>query len=140
MKASLCLEAAERPQGPRLYSSSRPRFCDRMPSLVCDRGPVLRVLGWALTRMRNLSLVYYDAEEKEAEECLCVEQWRSHAGARWGTCPSNWWPCSTGAALIVALLIANRALNGLEIERRSIVVYNTELRVVCAHHTRVCRK
>ena len=30
---------------------------------------------------------------------------------------------------IVALLIANRALNGLEIERRSIAMYNTELRV-----------
>ena len=28
-----------------------------MPSLVGDRGPVLRVLGWALTRMRNISLV-----------------------------------------------------------------------------------
>ena len=28
-----------------------------MPSLVGDRGPVLRVLGWALTRMRNVSLV-----------------------------------------------------------------------------------
>ena len=25
--------------------------------LVGDRGPVLRVLGWALTRMRNISLV-----------------------------------------------------------------------------------
>ena len=57
-KASLCLEAAERPQWPRLYSLGRPRSCDRMPSLVGDRGPVLRVLGWALlTRMRNISLV-----------------------------------------------------------------------------------
>ena len=57
VKASLCLEAAERPQWPRLYSLGRPRSCDRMPSLVGDRGPVLRVLGWALTRMRNISLV-----------------------------------------------------------------------------------
>ena len=57
VKASSCLEAAERPQWPRLYSLGRPRSCDRMPSLVGDRGPVLRVLGWALTRMRNISLV-----------------------------------------------------------------------------------
>ena len=63
MKASLCLEAAERPQWPRLYSLGRPRSCDRMPSLVGDRGPVLRVLGWALTRMRNT-----------LNGCLCVEQ------------------------------------------------------------------
>ena len=57
VNASLCLEAAERPQWPRLYSLGRPRSCDRMPSLVGDRGQVLRVLGWALTRMRNISLV-----------------------------------------------------------------------------------
>ena len=57
VKASLCLEAAERPQWLRLYSLGRPRSCDRMPSLVGDRGQVLRVLGWALTRMRNISLV-----------------------------------------------------------------------------------
>ena len=53
MKASLCLEAAERPQWPRLYSLGRPRSCDRMPSLVGKRGLELRVLGWALTRMRE---------------------------------------------------------------------------------------
>ena len=33
------------------------------------------MLGWALTRMRNISLVV-DAVEKEAGECLCVEQSR----------------------------------------------------------------
>ena len=54
MKASLCPEAAEMPQW--LYSSGRPRSCDRMPSLVGDRGPVLRVLRWALTGMRNILL------------------------------------------------------------------------------------
>ena len=53
MKASLCLEAAERPQWPRLYSLGRPRSCDRMPSLVGERGPELRVPGWALTRVRE---------------------------------------------------------------------------------------
>ena len=50
-------------------------------------------------------------------------QWRNHAGANWGTCPSNWWPCPNSAALIVALLIANRSLNGLEIELRSTAMY-----------------
>ena len=57
MKASLCLEAAERPQWPRLYLLSRPRSRGPMPSLVGDRGQVLQVLGWALTRIRNLSFV-----------------------------------------------------------------------------------
>ena len=76
MKASFCLEAAERPQWPRLYSLGRPRSCDRMPSLVGDRGPVLRVLDWALTRMRNISLVLYVTVDKKAEEWLCVEQSR----------------------------------------------------------------
>ena len=76
MKASLRLEAAERPQWPRLYSLGRPRSCDRMPSLVGDRGQVLRVLGWALTRIRNLSLVLHRLVPKGAERWLCVEQSR----------------------------------------------------------------
>ena len=70
MKASLRLEATERPQWPRLYSLGRPRSCDHLPSLVGDHGPVLQVLAWALNRW------YYDAVEKEAEEYLCVEQSR----------------------------------------------------------------
>ena len=49
MKASLRLEAAQRPQWPRLYLLSRPRSRGRMPSLVGDGGQVLQVLGWALT-------------------------------------------------------------------------------------------
>ena len=57
MKASLCVEAAERPQWPRLYSLGRPRSCNRMPSLVVDRGLMLQVLGWALTRMRDIPLL-----------------------------------------------------------------------------------
>ena len=57
MKASLRLDEAERPQWPRLCLLSRPRSRGRMPSLVGDRGQVLQVLGWALTRIRNLSLV-----------------------------------------------------------------------------------
>ena len=59
MKASLRLEAAQRPQWPRLYLLSRPRSRGRMPSLVGDGGQVLQVLGWALTRIRNLPLVRY---------------------------------------------------------------------------------
>ena len=54
MKASLCLQAAERPQWLRL---TRPRSRDRMPSLVGDRRQVLQVHGWAITRIHNLSLV-----------------------------------------------------------------------------------
>ena len=65
MKASLRPEAAERPRWPRLYSSGRARSCDRMPNLVGDRGPVLRVLGWALTRMRNIALVLRCSREAE---------------------------------------------------------------------------
>ena len=57
MEASWCLEAAERPQWPRVYSLDRPRSRGRMPSLVGDSGQVLGVDGWALTRMRNLPLV-----------------------------------------------------------------------------------
>ena len=49
MEASLCLEAAERPQWPRVYSLDRPRSRDCMPSLVVDSRQVLGVQGWALT-------------------------------------------------------------------------------------------
>ena len=56
MEASLCLEAAERPQWPRVYSLDRPRSRGRMPSLVGDSGQACGA-GWALTRMRNLPLV-----------------------------------------------------------------------------------
>ena len=43
------------------------------PSLVVDRGPMLRMLGWALTRMCD-NRCYYSAVEKNAGERLCVEQ------------------------------------------------------------------
>ena len=46
-----------------------------MPSLVGDRGQVLRVLGRALTRICNISLVL-PAVSKGVEEWLCVEQSR----------------------------------------------------------------
>ena len=78
MKASLRLEAAQRPQWPRLYLLSRPRSRGRMPSLVGDGGQVLhvlQVLGWALTRIRNLPLVRY-SQAKGAVRWLCVEQSR----------------------------------------------------------------
>ena len=57
VKASLRLEAAKRPRWPRVYSSGRPRSCNCMPSLVGDHGPVLGVLGWALTRMCIIPLL-----------------------------------------------------------------------------------
>ena len=59
----LASRAGERPQWPRLYLLSRPRFRGRMPSLVGDSGQVLGVQGWALTRMRNLSLVLHSATQ-----------------------------------------------------------------------------
>ena len=102
----------------------------------------------------NGERVKYAAVEKVVEAITRVppdssEMWRGdsgvatqgHAGARAlatsGRAPATiYWPRPAGAAL----LIANRALNGLEIEQRSIAMYNTELRVSNAHHTRVCRK
>ena len=43
------------------FCLSRPRSGGRMPSLVGNCGQVLGVLGWALTRIRNLSLVLQSA-------------------------------------------------------------------------------
>ena len=43
VEASLCLEAAERPQWPRVYSLDRPRSRGRMPSLVGGSDQVLGV-------------------------------------------------------------------------------------------------
>ena len=45
VEASSCLEAAEKPQWPRVYSLGRPRSRSRMPSLVGDSGQVLGVTG-----------------------------------------------------------------------------------------------
>ena len=53
VEASSCLETAERPQWPRVYSLGRPRSRGRMPSLVGDSGQVVGVLGWALTGIRR---------------------------------------------------------------------------------------
>ena len=48
----------------KTYSLGRPRSCYHKPSLVGDHGLVLQVLGWALTRMRNLSLVLCCSREE----------------------------------------------------------------------------
>ena len=69
MKVSLRPEAAERPRWPRLYLLGRARSC--MPSLVGDRGPVLRVLGWALTRMRNISLLVQRGRDGSRRVFVC---------------------------------------------------------------------
>ena len=67
----------------RLYLLSRPRSHGhmprsrgRMPSLVGDCGQVLQVLGWALTRIRNLSLVLHWQPRNMNGAGLCVEQSR----------------------------------------------------------------
>ena len=78
MEASLRPEAAERPQWPRLYLLSRPRSRGRVPSLAGDSGQVLGVQGWALTRMRNLSLVLHSATQgscvwNRAVSCLATQ-------------------------------------------------------------------
>ena len=65
MEASLCLEAAERPQWPRVYSLDRPRSRGRMPSLVSDSGQVLGVqAGLYNHRMRNLPFVPLQCHRK----------------------------------------------------------------------------
>ena len=35
-------------------------------------------------------------------------QWRSQAGAHWGTCPSNWRLCPTGAGTLMKNLVMYR--------------------------------
>ena len=60
MEASLCLEATEESQWPRVYLFGRPRSCGHMPSLVGDSGQVLGVLGWALlTRNTQFTVVWF---------------------------------------------------------------------------------
>ena len=75
MKASLRLEAAQRPQWPRLYLLSRPRSHGRMPGLVGDGGQVLQVLGWALTRIRNLPLVIQPSQGSCTVAVCGTEPW-----------------------------------------------------------------
>ena len=52
VKANLCLRSS------RKATVTKNVY---MPRLVGDRGQVLRVLGWALTRIHNLSLVLRSA-------------------------------------------------------------------------------
>ena len=68
MEASLCLEAAERPQWPRVYSLDRPRSRGRMSSLVGDSGQVLGVQECAIYRL------CCNAIERAFQQWLCVEQ------------------------------------------------------------------
>ena len=71
VEASLCLEATERPQWPRVYSLGRPRSRSRMPSLVGDSGQVLGVLGWALTKICNLPLVLQCCRQDISTVAVC---------------------------------------------------------------------
>ena len=62
-ESKLASKSRERPQWPRLYLFSRPRFRGHIQSLVGDSGQVLGVQSWALTRMGNLSLVLHSATQ-----------------------------------------------------------------------------
>ena len=53
---SKLVSRSSRSQWPRLYLLSRRRCSSRVPGLVGDCCQVLRVLGWALTRI-HISLV-----------------------------------------------------------------------------------
>ena len=65
---------------------------------------------------------------------MLVSQWRSHAGARiLATIVAVPQRCSADSCVNVV----DRESVGREIERRSIAMYNTELGVSYAHHTRV---
>ena len=68
-ESKLVCRISKRPQWPRLYLLSRPRSC-HMPSLVGDCGQVLQVLGWALTRICNLSLVLHSGMQVRNGGCV----------------------------------------------------------------------
>ena len=83
VEASSCLEAAEKPQWPRVYSLGRPRSRGRMPSLVGDSCQVLGVLGWALTGIRNLLFVLQCCRNKMSTVAVCgTELCYQHKGGR----------------------------------------------------------
>ena len=71
VEVSLCLVAAERPQWPRVCLLGRPRSRSRMPSLVGDSGQVLGVLGWVLTRIRNLPFVVQYRRQDVSTVAVC---------------------------------------------------------------------
>ena len=71
MEASLCLEAAEKPLWPRVYSLGRPRSHGHMPSLVGDSGQVFGVLGWDLTGIRNLPFVLQCCRNEMSTVAVC---------------------------------------------------------------------
>ena len=71
MEANLCLEAVERPQWPRVHLLGRPRSRGRMPSLVGDSGQLLGVLGRALTRICNLTLVLQYRKQDVSTVAVC---------------------------------------------------------------------
>ena len=71
MEASLCLEATQEPQWPRVHLLGRPRSRGHMPSLVGDSGQVLGVLVWVLTRIRNLPLVLQCCRQDVSTVAVC---------------------------------------------------------------------
>ena len=71
MEASLCLEARQEPQWPRICLLGRPRSRGRLPSLVGDSSKVLGVLGWASNRIRNLLLVLQCCRQDISTVAVC---------------------------------------------------------------------
>ena len=54
-----------------VFVEYRLRSHGRMPSLVGDRGLVLRVVGWALTTTRDLSLVLHSCTQDLSRVVVC---------------------------------------------------------------------
>ena len=69
-ESKLASRSSRKSQWPRPCFLSRPRS---MLSLAGDRGQVLRVLGWALTRI-TIYRWCYSLTAKVADWRLCVEQ------------------------------------------------------------------
>ena len=67
---SKLVSRSSRSQWPRLYLLSRRRCSSRVPGLVGDCCQVLRVLGWALTRINIIgTMLHYPKELKSG----CVQ-------------------------------------------------------------------
>ena len=72
MEASLCLEAAERPQWPRVYSLDRARSRSRMPSLVGDTRSAVDFLKCALILLQSKLSILRAVDKHEPSLTLRV--------------------------------------------------------------------
>ena len=81
-----------------------------------------------LTTKKRPCLDYHNLQQDIAR------QWRSRAGAHWDTCPSNQRQCppvQVSLRIISALLIANRALNSLEMGLNTFMSFDVPSRDMC---------